>query len=68
MTASSEEGWIEWNGGKCPVEPDTRVEIKLRRGMRGPGEAKCYQWAHFATGANLYSADFDIIAYRVVKP
>ena len=25
--------WIEWNGGKCPVETGALVDVKYRNGM-----------------------------------
>lgn len=56
--------WIEWNGGECPVDPETVVEVKFRGpavGMepdRDLAEATCFYWLH----DNDCS---DIIAYRV---
>lgn len=56
------DGWIEWNGGECPVEPHAPVEVRLR--YYGNDFDSCFasdvSWKHYGTGG-------DIIAYRVVK-
>jgi hypothetical protein len=57
--------WQIWNGGECPVDPETKVQVHLlyqtrREAIENPhGKAKDWQW----------DPDFDvaIIAYRVVK-
>ena len=37
--------WIEWHDGKCPVPPDTLVEVKFRDGSCETGHsAYCYSW------------------------
>ena len=52
--------WTEWNGGECPVAPDTLVEVRWRNGDMSPGSrADTWSWTH--TGV------YPIIAYRVVK-
>lgn len=63
----SDDGWIPWNGGECPVDGDAIVSWKMRCGeVRGgdlddiSDKAKCRDWAHF----NSVS---DIIAYRVIS-
>lgn len=59
--------WIEWNGGVCPVERGTLVDVKHRNGNTltekkalhtGSG---CVEWQHSSCGR-------DIIAYRLHKP
>ena len=62
--ASSDDGWIEWQGGACPVRPLDVVEWKLRTGAiyAGPASATTaasLDWRHDCR-------DFDIVAYRVV--
>ena len=60
----SECEWIEWHGGKCPVNPETLVQVRLRDGyeeLRG-FKAYRYSWGHDAN-----DDPNDIIAYRVVK-
>lgn len=54
--------WIKWRGGKCPVPPDTLVDIKLRSGfVRGLHPAGKYIWNHVGD-----EDDGDIIEYCVV--
>lgn len=51
--------WIDWDGGECPVSPDTVVGIKLRSGFsEHPHHAKCYVWRH--TGGAT-----DIVSYHI---
>lgn len=51
---------IEWNGGKCPVAPETLVEVKLRNGEISTDRAENFNWS------NDNNHD-DIIAYRIVS-
>lgn len=58
-------GWIKWKGGKCPVQPDTLVDVLLRA---APAEneqhrntlAGNWQWSHGGAVSQL-----DIVAYRI---
>ena len=52
------DGWIEWNGGECPVAERCAVEVKLRGGSRDTGVAEVFYWPHS-------NESYDIIAYRV---
>lgn len=56
------EGWVEWAGGKCPVDSSAIVDVKLQTGVihanRLAGE---YSWKHEWTYSN-------IIAYRLHQP
>lgn len=58
------DGWIEWNGGECPVGDFDEVQVKYKvddgSGMEGC-EAQELHWHH-------EDADFDIVAYRLHKP
>lgn len=54
------DGWIEWNGGECPVSGNTIVQIKMRDGVKDRDLAKSYSWSNFGI-------DGDIIAYRIVR-
>jgi len=56
--------WIEHDGGKCPVAPDTIVETRARDGhtSTGPASNAATLWQHMP---DLYP-EWDIIAYRVV--
>jgi hypothetical protein len=64
MTKFSE--WRIWNGGECPVAPDTLVQVQLARDTResasamGPVKTRQRRWEWLDEG-RLY----DIIAYRV---
>ena len=52
--------WIKWNGGECPVPPDTRVEAKLRCGLlERDVRADDYLWYH-DDGFD------DIVEYRII--
>lgn len=55
--------WIEWNGGECPAEPDTRVLLKFRDGV---GDLR-FPWpaGYWARGNTGYGSD--IIAYRIAE-
>lgn len=54
--------WIDWNGGKCPVAPDTTVLIRLSNRMESktPSMAGNLGWAH-VPGCSTH-----IVAYKVV--
>lgn len=49
-----------WNGGDCPVHPETVVEYWLRDGVPETIKAEGLWWSHETTGS-------DVIAFRVVK-
>lgn len=53
------DGWIEWEGGKRPVDLDVRVEVRFRSGSTAIDEASWWNWNHIGD-------DHDIIAYRVI--
>lgn len=59
------DGWIEWNGGECPVDGDKLVVCKVRSGREWRDgkaiKARVLRWRH--TGGIA-----DIIAYRLHKP
>ena len=68
----ADDGWILWEGGDCPVEVGTRVDAKFRDGEKAynvpagdcaedPDSRSALDWSHM-------ESDYDIIAYRVVKP
>lgn len=67
LPASDDDGWIPWNGGKCPVDPDCNVLVRLRS-EAGPDPAvdpllKAGDWYWEWDG--VYP-EGDIIAYKVV--
>ena len=56
------DGFTKWEGGECPVSPETMVEYIMRRVTRvnGPDIARDLKWKHLGL-------EFDIIAYRVIE-
>jgi len=50
--------WIEWNGGKCPVDENAIVKYRLRCGSTDTATANDILWDHF-------DAPYDVIAYRL---
>lgn len=66
--SAKNEGWIEWAGGKCPVEKGTLVDVKLRNG-RTETRQTALEKGDFASYAS-WRCDgngADIIAYRLSK-
>lgn len=57
---SNNDGWIEWNGEKCPVDGHVMVEIIMRDLEHGKCVAGDLVWEH-------EDHPSDIILYRVVK-
>ena len=68
----SYDDWIPWEGGECPVTVGTRVDAKFRDGEKAynvpaggyaedPDSRSATDWSHI-------ESDYDIVAYRVVKP
>jgi hypothetical protein len=53
-----------WNGGECPVHPESKVTVWLR-GKSGSFDRSAGQlrWGHFDTGG-----DVDIVCFQVIKP
>ena len=66
-TQSADDGWIPWEGGACPVEVGTRVDVRYRDGWEGDGLSFMWRW-HHATQKSSDVKELDIVAYRVVKP
>ena len=63
----SDDGWIPWAGGECPVAHSTIVDVRLRNQGEGRAVASNWRWYHETRG-NPILEGADIIAYRVVKP
>ena len=52
--------WVKWDGGECPVPPDTVVKVKCRSGkVLEPHLAYRYGWKHIDSNS-------DIVKYRTV--
>ena len=46
--------WVKWDGGECPVPPNTRVKVKFRDGDSQSGHpAYAYYWHHDGDGADI---------------
>lgn len=62
------QGWITWKGGECPI-PDAKAgeyEIRFGNGEIKAGDicdAIHWHWEHI-----FNDADYNIVAYRLVKP
>lgn len=52
--------WIKWNGGECPVHPDTVVEYEMKAGMGCKIGAGWLYWDHKKRSG-------DIIAYKIIQ-
>lgn len=62
--AVGRDGWIQWAGGKCPVDSDAIVEVKFRKPnpyQLNNDRAGDFYWSH-------HGFDGDIIAYRLQQP
>ena len=77
--APDAEGWIEWNGGECPVERCTLVDVKYADGITNIGVSALTYKTHadhtFGTAGSLLATNWSsglpvssIIAYRLHKP
>ena len=56
------DGWIEWNGGECPVDGNEIIDIRYPESREEFGaKAKFRRWNHARNKG-------DIIAYRLHKP
>lgn len=61
---AASDGWIEWDGGECPVDSDAIVDVRFRNHSPlhvNNDRAGDFDWEH--TGSNA-----DIIAYRLQQP
>lgn len=52
--------WIEWNGGECPVKPKSRVEHIMRDGGKDIAVAGGLRWSHGGWSG-------DIMRYKVIE-
>ena len=66
MPQENQTDWIEWQGGKCPVDAETVVQIKLGNSeheIAEPLEAIYWLWEHTPEAVN---GDYHITAYRII--
>lgn len=72
MTEASEDGWIAWGGGECPVYTLMSVQVRYRDGIVSPAcKAATFVWGHHDisrhTGSQpKHPVAADIIAYRIL--
>lgn len=59
--AETSDGWIEWNGGECPVPPGAMVKHRLRSGDTCVRPAIAIDWHR---NDDMY----DVVAYRIFTP
>lgn len=59
------EGWIEHNGGPCPVLPGTDVWVRLRNGQLVHIDANRIRWTSAAAAEGQHRDD--IVAYVVTE-
>lgn len=56
---NSNDGWIDWDGGECPITPSALVDIMLQDGEEYSGmPAEEWRWEHLGHRS-------DIIKYRL---
>ena len=64
------DGWIEWNGGECPVDEGTLIDVRYRDGHEQVG-CGCGVWRSELYGTHYWlnsGGESNIIAYRLHKP
>lgn len=60
--------WIPWEGGACPVKPDTTIMFKKRSGAEGLSLGpQQFSWEHSGKGNARHVPSADITAYRLRK-
>lgn len=65
------DGWIEWNGGECPVGKGVLVDVKYRDGIEKYNLPADITGARRDASQTFWDNDnygSDIIAYRLSKP
>lgn len=61
------DGWIEHDGGPCPVSPDTRVFVRFMDGLSDEGHQDGAETAGWWSGSWRSAGNDRIIAYRLVE-
>lgn len=59
MSNYNDGKWHGWNGGECPVHPETVVDCRFYNGNCDERDAGDYSWS--------YDGASRIVAFRVVK-
>lgn len=68
MNEQTEQPFIDWPGGKCPVPGEMVVEYRMRDGEISSQRAGHLEWGHFGVESAKLSQASEIIAYRVIPP
>jgi hypothetical protein len=55
--AADDSGWLDWEGGKQPLDDRLQVEVRFRGGSTHEAAADQWDWSHIG-------ASSDIIAFR----
>ena len=61
-SAPNGDGWIPWNAtsdSECPVDPRSRVRVRLANGNEVRGAAECYRWKIGSTNGRTVVAYFN---------
>lgn len=69
--AAKNDGWIDWPGGKCPVEKGALIDVKWRDGKVDaaiPAKMRCPSRERQAIIWHHGGHELDIIAYRLYQP
>ena len=53
-------GWIKWEGGECPVDDETGIQVMFRDQTTYSSTTGGFRWKHIG-------APGDIVAYRVAE-
>lgn len=61
-----DDDWIVWTGGECPVDPDTKVMVKIR-GVESGGALDVKSANYWHWGWSGGESVGEIVAYKVVK-
>ena len=60
MGTANQMGWIKWEGGECPVDDETGIQVMFRDQTTYSSTTGGFRWKHIGTPG-------DIVAYRVEK-
>ena len=55
------DGWVPWEGGECPIDKDSIVNVICRNGDRINGYLASYLIWHEEESGN------DVVAYKIVE-
>ncbi len=55
-----ESEWVGWHDGRCPVDNNTEIEVRLRDGSNERGAADLFDW-------DFDNVEKDIVAYRILS-